>query len=647
MGTQIPLIETAVKGTAILGVAWLIVTILRRRSAAARHLVWSGAFAALLVLPLLSALMPALPVPAATPLFTSGAVFRASAATAPEVLVAQFQRGFKPTAESHGFDWLPWAMLLWGLGTAVTFAHLLGGAIVVARIRRAAATSADSELNALAQVLGIRRGVMLRRTRPGSMPMAVGLFRPAILLPADAAEWSSERRRLVLLHELAHVQRGDLPLHLLARTSLSFYWWNPLAWLAWREFLKERERAADDLVLHAGARASEYASHLLDIARTMRSSPILTPAALAMARPSQLEGRLLAILDSGVNRRTPRRASIAIAATLALAALAPLAAVRAQDRTATLPADVDATIRAAASQKNHEMLESAAKAAEVLQQYDLARRLLDSSLEIRADVSGSQSVAYGTGLIKIGDLERSRNRFTEAEAFYAKAASVIGNRPEAAPALVNLGIFASRMKDPEAAFGYFQQAQAADPVHAGTPLMWMAVIREQQKDSDESEALFKQALAAENPNSAQSALTDELYALFLRRQGRNDEAKLSQDQASAVRKALGAEALSVRRTSGIEVARMGPGMTAPSLLLKVEPQYSEEARLAKYQGTVVVSAVIGADGLAQSMRVIRGLGLGLDEQALKAIAQWKFKPGAKDGDPLPVQATIEVNFRLL
>jgi TonB family protein len=107
------------------------------------------------------------------------------------------------------------------------------------------------------------------------------------------------------------------------------------------------------------------------------------------------------------------------------------------------------------------------------------------------------------------------------------------------------------------------------------------------------------------------------------------------------------KAVTIRQAAGPNVFRVGNGVTAPAVLSKVEPEYTEEARLAKYQGTVVVSTEIGPDGIAQGMKVIRGLGLGLDEQAVKAISQWKFKPGAKDGQPVPVMATIEVNFRLL
>ena len=93
--------------------------------------------------------------------------------------------------------------------------------------------------------------------------------------------------------------------------------------------------------------------------------------------------------------------------------------------------------------------------------------------------------------------------------------------------------------------------------------------------------------------------------------------------------------------------RVGDGVTAPAVLSKVDPAYTEEARFAKYQGTVVVSAEIGTDGLAYNIKAVRGLGLGLDEKAIEAISQWKFKPGSKNGQPVPVMATIEVNFRLL
>jgi TonB family protein len=95
------------------------------------------------------------------------------------------------------------------------------------------------------------------------------------------------------------------------------------------------------------------------------------------------------------------------------------------------------------------------------------------------------------------------------------------------------------------------------------------------------------------------------------------------------------------------VFRIGGGVTAPVLLYKVEPEYSEEARKARYQGTVVIYVEVDPRGRVANYRIMRSLGLGLDEKAIEAIQKWKFRPGYKDGKPVTVSAIIEVNFRLL
>ncbi len=95
------------------------------------------------------------------------------------------------------------------------------------------------------------------------------------------------------------------------------------------------------------------------------------------------------------------------------------------------------------------------------------------------------------------------------------------------------------------------------------------------------------------------------------------------------------------------VYRIGGGVSAPALIFKVEPEYSEEARKAKFQGTVVLYVVVDEKGQPRELKVVRPLGLGLDEKAIEAVQKWRFKPGVKDGKPVPVAATVEVNFRLL
>jgi tetratricopeptide (TPR) repeat protein len=378
------------------------------------------------------------------------------------------------------------------------------------RIRRSAQPFPAQELcQELSQALGVRHCVDILAAEGRSMPMAFGVLRSSIFMPCDALEWSDEHRRIVLLHELAHVRRDDVATHLLARTAAALYWWNPLAWIALRESLKECERAADDLVLNLGTRASEYAGHLLDVARNMQAPP-LGSLAVAMARRSQLEGRLTAILDPKIDRRAPGRASALIAAALAVGMIAPLAAIRAQDtQTPVIPADVDAAIRAAVSQKNHEVLENAAQAAEQLRKYDTAQRLLQSAADIRADVSGRQSVDYGLGLLKLGDLESKRNLVESATDFYSRAAEVLGDRPEAARALMYLGTAAVLKVDYPKAIDFFQHAQRIDPAHSGIAVMWMAVVQKLEKNTDEAETLFKNALSLQDPNSPEAVV----YAL--------------------------------------------------------------------------------------------------------------------------------------
>ena len=103
-----------------------------------------------------------------------------------------------------------------------------------------------------------------------------------------------------------------------------------------------------------------------------------------------------------------------------------------------------------------------------------------------------------------------------------------------------------------------------------------------------------------------------------------------------------------RDGGGVEFSgKLSGGVVAPVVLYKVDPEYSEEARKAKYQGTVLLVIEVGEDGKPQRFRVVRSLGLGLDEKAIEAVSQWKFKPATRDGRPVPAPATIEVNFRLL
>src|SRR5207247_2871142 len=134
-----------------------------------------------------------------------------------------------------------------------------------------------------------------RTTRPTS-PSRGGVVYPVVLIPSVTAHhWDEEQKVAVLTHELAHVKRFDALTQLLAQLALALLWFHPLVWMAVRRLLLEREHACDDFVLVAGARASRYADDLLGFARRLTRPTAPSSAALALARGSQLEGRLLAL----------------------------------------------------------------------------------------------------------------------------------------------------------------------------------------------------------------------------------------------------------------------------------------------------------------------------------------------------------------
>jgi TonB family protein len=218
---------------------------------------------------------------------------------------------------------------------------------------------------------------------------------------------------------------------------------------------------------------------------------------------------------------------------------------------------------------------------------------------------------------------------------------ILGKRPEAAPALIYLGATAILDKNFAEATDYFVQARAADPTLAGPTAMWRGVVFARQKNWDDARSQFEQALAVEG-QSADAVVTMRVFARSLTESGKTAEADEMRSRANAVQ-----HANTIPEPSTGQAFRVGSGVSAPTLDERHEAVYSLEARAASLEGTVFVSVVVGTDGQAHNLTIFKGLGLGLDENALEAIQQWRFKPGRKDGESVNVRATIEVNFHLL
>jgi HEAT repeat protein/beta-lactamase regulating signal transducer with metallopeptidase domain len=226
-------------------------------------------------------------------------------------------------------------LTVWLAGAVAILGRLLVGLAAVQWMTRRLELITDAPwlpmAIGLAEGIGIRGRVTFLRSRSATMPMACGIFRPSVVMPADADTWPAARLRIVLLHELAHVKRRDCLTHALAQLGCAMYWFNPMVWIAARRIRAERERACDDLVLAAGTRGSDYADQLLQVARAMRGGrfpSLLAGATLAMAHRTQLEGRLLAILDPATPRSGLSGARRTAVVTLAACAVMPLATLQ-------------------------------------------------------------------------------------------------------------------------------------------------------------------------------------------------------------------------------------------------------------------------------------------------------------------------------
>ena len=154
---------------------------------------------------------------------------------------------------------------------------------------------------------GIKRSIGLVVRRGCSIPSIRGIFRPLIILPEDAVRWSSDRKRSVLLHEVAHIQRFDHLGNMLARVLCLVFWHNPLVWVTARKMHHDAERACDDRVIMQGIPPTAYAGILIDFARMLVAHPGASGMETAMARKSCLERRLLSIIDDRRPRMKPGR----------------------------------------------------------------------------------------------------------------------------------------------------------------------------------------------------------------------------------------------------------------------------------------------------------------------------------------------------
>jgi beta-lactamase regulating signal transducer with metallopeptidase domain len=308
------LMECGFRASLPAGLAWATTRLTSRSSAATRHYIWACAIAIAALLPLATIVTPSWSVPAPAPLARLASAARIEAAPTTIRNVAATERigvdaaGKPKDRRPSGLT--PWIIVtwIWITGAVAVFCYALMGHVAAWRLYRTTRKIEDSwiqDTEQLAREAGLSRPLSVVESAAVSGPVVLHLWRPIIVMPEAAGGWSRARIRVVLLHEFAHIKRKDLHVQGLAQLACTVYWFNPLVWFAAHQLRLERERACDDFVLLGGMSGADYATHLFEIARGGSASTAAHFAiGLAMCR-SQLEQRLVAI----VNPRTPRHST--------------------------------------------------------------------------------------------------------------------------------------------------------------------------------------------------------------------------------------------------------------------------------------------------------------------------------------------------
>lgn len=330
-------IEYLLKSSLILAITLFLYLLSRKKSASFRHLLLSTALAALLVLPFVSAFAPhwrlgilppswvqshetgSVPEPGKADPSLDRTAFQWTAVAMESSDYAEAMNTTRSASSSPGENtnppapsflaqilqriYIDFPVLLWSCGLVFLLARLAFGLYGTYRITgRGKFINAHPWQQLLRQFLEkipLRRNIRLLKDDRLIVPMTWGVLKPVIIIPGDSAAWPVEQCSTVLLHELAHIKRGDFLVRSIAAVSCALYWFNPLCWIVFRRLKKEQEKACDEMVLKAGIKPSIYAAYLLQVRKSIeKSRGHFVPAhAVGMAGKSELKERLTAILE--------------------------------------------------------------------------------------------------------------------------------------------------------------------------------------------------------------------------------------------------------------------------------------------------------------------------------------------------------------
>lgn len=642
------------KATIVATLGLLAASLARRSRAAVRHALLAAMFGVLLMLPLVSAVAPPLRIPVniaarTRPVATLTAAPGAIPLTAPahpSIGVAPVVPPVvtRPAGRQRGAALSLSTILLtgWIAGTVLFLLPVITGLWQVRRLRRSAAVwpPGISVIENLALDPGLRRrvDVLLSRELPG--PMTCGVLHPAILLPEDAQTWPPDDLNRAIVHELEHVRRLDCLSHSVARVVCAAYWFHPLVWIAWRRFALEAERSCDDAVL-GRSEAIAYADQLVALAQrlSLAAKGAAKAPLLAMANRADLSTRVDAVLDTQQRRGRAGKLSVALAYSAAAALVLTLSPLRMVAAPQSPSLDV-APIKAAPLLPTNTITQAASPQAPDrdlrVSPVRIAPTRLDPASPILMAAAPQPASPDATAPLLFPLTLAAEPQAAEPQ---AAAPSPPSAHFTADTILVILNVVVSD-----------ENGQSVDGLSAGDFVvsedgaLQHITIFEFQKLADPSPG---------TPDSRSNYYIVGYYTTIQKPAGVFRTIKVSgKGDATAnlrYRARAGYFATSPNRAGTIaqpDAGRVDAGTSPPILLHKVEAEYSEAARKAKWQGTAHLDVVVDDHGIPIDLTMTRALGMGLDQKAMEAVWQWRFTPGTKDGKPVTTHAEVDVNFRL-
>ena len=604
-------LDYAIQVSIVLGIALMTTPLLKRHSAGSRHAVLSAAVLCAALLPVLTAVTP----------WEWGLTTAQRSETEPSIqnsiasesssepqtndsslLVSEAEPApsFRDSA-AFPLDPLRILMGIWIVGMGINLSVVLVGVLRLKRIARRA-SPLDHGLwirirDEIAGRYGLQRPLILLESTDSSILVTWGVIRPRIVVPKGASAWGEDRMRMVLGHEMAHVRRGDWLMQMGAELLRCVHWFNPLAWYACRRLRQEGEQASDDAVFRLGIAPSEYAGHLVDLARNLKSPGRIASLALAMAGSSSLERRIDVMLNSKISHSAVTKFAVVATVIVALGLVLPVAGIRAsvQEQSSTSPARVP--LPAPTIVRTEVLPLPAPQSAPTI---------------VRAEVLPAPTIVSA-------EVPAVRAPIQEEP-----ASSIRGVVLDLTGARVP-GVYVGLESD-TAPIGLYSNAAGEYRIPDVPPGEYTLVAELPGFRNHRQEVVIEEG----------NELVQDVFLSF------------------------GAVATVVEVTSGrippeesVEppdsarrVLRVTAGVQPGRIINQVGPVYPRQLRSEGVEGTVVLEGMIGKDGVVQGLKVVSTDHADLAMAALDAVREWRYEPSQLNGEPVAVTTIISVKFGL-